>query len=52
MIITKARTAIIVVAAAMSLAALAGPAMTANHTHGTVNAYNWDIPAGTASPSA
>jgi hypothetical protein len=53
--ITKACTALAVVAASLSLAALAGPAMAANHKDGTlsaVHAYNWDIPAGTASPSA
>jgi hypothetical protein len=56
MIITKARAALTVSAASLGLAALASPAMAAdNNKHGTpgaVKAYNWDIPAGTASPSA
>ena len=55
MIITTTRSALTVVAASLSLAAFAGPAMAANHkdaTQAAVNAYNWDIPAGTASPSA
>jgi len=56
MIITKGRTALTVAAASLGLAALVGPAMAAgNDKHGTpgaVKAYNWDIPAGTASPSA
>jgi hypothetical protein len=56
MIITKARAALTVAAASLGLAALASPAMAAdNNKHGTpgaVKAYNWDIPAGTASPSA
>jgi len=53
--ITKVRTALTVAAASLSLAAVAGSVMAANHENGTlgdVNAYNWDIPAGTASPSA
>ena len=53
MITTKARTAIAVAVASLSLAAMAGPAMAADHKGaGAVHAYNWDIPAGTASPSA
>ena len=55
MIITKTRAAVTVVAASLSLAALAAPAIAAGHEDGTpgaVTAYNWDIPAGTASPSA
>jgi hypothetical protein len=55
MIITKTCSALVVVAASLSLAASAGPAMAASHKHGTTGAmptYNWDIPAGTASPSA
>jgi hypothetical protein len=55
MIITKTRSALVVVAASLSLAAFAGPAMAAGHKGGATGAvptYNWDIPAGTASPSA
>ena len=54
MITTKARTVIAVVVASLSLAAMAGPAMAADHkgATGAVHTYNWDIPAGTASPSA
>jgi hypothetical protein len=55
MIITKTRSALVVAAASLSLAALAGPAVAATHkdgTSGAVKSYNWDIPAGTASPSA
>lgn len=55
MIITKARAALTVAAASLSLAALAVPTMAADDKNGTpdtVTAYNWDIPAGTASPSA
>ncbi len=52
---TKARTALTVIAASLSLAALTGAALATTHTDGApgaANAYNWDIPAGTASPSA
>jgi len=55
MITTKARTALAVAVASLSLAAVAAPAMAAGHkvgAPGAVTAYNWDIPAGTASPSA
>ena len=55
MIITTTRSALTVVAASLSLALFASPAMGAKHndgTQGAVIAYNWDIPAGTASPSA